>query len=154
MARLLDRVDYYRLLKVDRKAPSGEIRSAYQKARRRFDPDSYLDRDEELRKAVDFIARRLTEGYLVLRDRKRRTAYDEVLAEGVLRLPPALVEARIEVDEAEGTTPNGKRFVGMAEDEARRGNFKQAVAHLKMAMTFEPGNESFKRRLEQLSAKL
>ena len=79
LARVIDRVDYYRLLKVDPAADAEALRSAYHDARRRFHPDAYLAHPDDVRDAVDLIARRITEGYLVLRDRTRRAAYDSAL---------------------------------------------------------------------------
>ena len=38
LARILDRVDYYRLIKAEREASDSEIRAAYHQARRRFHP--------------------------------------------------------------------------------------------------------------------
>lgn len=153
LARMLDRVDYYRLLKVEPRAPLPQIRKAYHQARRRFDPDSFLQAEGEIRSAVDQIARRITEGYLVLRDARRRSAYDSALAGGTVRYTSELEEASAENDEARGTTPNGQRFSGMAEDEARRGNLPAAIQHMKMALTWEPANESFKRRLSDLESR-
>jgi DnaJ-class molecular chaperone len=153
LARMLDRVDYYRLLKVERRAPLPQIRKAYHQARRRFDPDSFLQAHEDVRSAVDKIARRITEGYLVLRDAKRRSAYDNALSGGTVRYTPELEEAAVGADEAEGTTPNGKRFLAMAEDEARQANWKAAVQHMKMALTWEPSNEAFKARLSELQSR-
>ena len=49
-----------------------------------------------------------------------------------------------------GETPNGKKFYRLAEEEERRGDVPKAVGHLKMALTFEPNNEHFKRELERL----
>ena len=85
LTRILDRVDYYRLLKTERGASSAEIRSAYHEARRRFHPDSFLRHDDEIRSAVDRIARRITEGYVVLRDSRKRSAYTAGLESGALR---------------------------------------------------------------------
>lgn len=151
LARILDRVDYYRLLKAERGASSAEIRSAYHQARRRFHPDSFLAADDDIRGAVNEIARRITEGYLVLRDRHKRSAYNAALESGVVRYSAEIEEqARARKASPRGETPNGQKFYAMAVDEERRGDAAKAIGHLRMALTFEPGNEHFKRELERL----
>ena len=109
--RMLDRLDYYRLFKVERRAQLPAIQQAYRDARRRFDPDSFLDAEPEVRAAVDRIARRITEGYLALRDPRRRSAYDAALTSGALRYTSELDEAQGQADEAQGMTANGKRIL-------------------------------------------
>ena len=71
LSRMLDRMDYYRLLRVAPQAQPAEIRSAYHRARREFHPDSFLDAEPDVRHAVDRIAKRVTEGYMVLRDSRQ-----------------------------------------------------------------------------------
>jgi DnaJ-class molecular chaperone len=152
--RMLDRLDYYRLFKVERRAQLPAIQQAYRDARRRFDPDSFLDADPEVRAAVDRIARRITEGYLALRDARRRSAYDAALDNGALRYTSEIAdEAQALQEESQGSTANGKRFCAMANAEERNGNLKAAIQHLRMAMTFEPRNPAFKARLERLQKK-
>jgi len=151
--RMLDRLDYYRLFKLERRAQLAAIQQAYRDARRRFDPDSFLDADPEVRAAVDRIARRITEGYLALRDPRRRSAYDAALSGGALRYTSQTEEAQAQADESRGTTANGKRFAAMADAEERKGNFKGALQHLKLALTFEPRNAAFKAWLERLQKK-
>lgn len=152
--RMLDRLDYYRLFKVERRAQLPAIQQAYREARRRFDPDSFLDADPEVRAAVDRIARRITEGYMALRDPRRRSAYDAALGDGALRFTAELAEqAHARQAESQGATANGKRFCAMADAEERKGNLNAALQHLKMAMTFEPRNAALKARLERLQKK-
>ena len=157
LSRMLDQMDYYRLLKVEPTAPSAEVRRAYHAARRRFHPDCFLQEPDDVRDAVDAIARRITEGYMVLRDPKRRTAYDGQLGqdgETGVRFTAATAEtAKASEKERGGKTPNGQRFFAMAEDEERKGNIPAAIGHMKMALTFEGQNKYFKMRLAQLEAR-
>jgi DnaJ-class molecular chaperone len=154
LSRMLDRLDYYRLLRVDPDAPNSEVRIAYRRARREFHPDSFLSADPEVRTAVDRIAKRLTESYVVLRDPRRRSSYDESLKQGALRYTPDSEELSREAEQAKlGSTPNGKRFHALAVEEERNGDLSRAMAHMKMALTFEPGNEHFKSKLEELKAR-
>ena len=155
LARVIDRVDYYRLLKLEPGANSDALRSAYHDARRRFHPDAYLAQPEDVRNAVDVIARRITEGYMVLRDRTRRAAYDSALSNGQLRYNPELEqEKRSEADAARGTTPNGKRYFNLFLEEERAGDLVKAHAHLRTALTFEPKNSALRAKLEAIEAQL
>jgi DnaJ-class molecular chaperone len=155
LARVIDRVDYYRLLKLEQSANADALRSAYHDARRRFHPDAYLAQPEDVRNAVDLIARRITEGYLVLRDRTRRAAYDSALSTGQLRYNPELEqEKRTEAEAARGTTPNGKRYFNLFLQEERAGDLVKAHAHLKTAVTFEPKNAALRAKLDAIEAQL
>jgi curved DNA-binding protein CbpA len=155
LARVIDRVDYYRLLKLEQGANADALRSAYHDARRRFHPDAYLAQPDDVRDAVDVIARRITEGYMVLRDRTRRAAYDSALSSGQLRYNPELEqEKRTEADAARGTTPNGKRYFTLHVEAERAGDLVKAHAHLKTAVTFEPKNAALRAKLDAVEAQL
>ena len=151
LARVIDRLDYYQLLKLEPRADSGQLRIAYHDARKRYHPDSFLGHPDEIRGAVDRIARRITEGYLVLRDRQRRAAYDSALSSGHLRFSQEVEDdARTEAERHRGATPNGKRYLTLCEEEERRGALPKAIAHLKTAITFEPKNVAFRQKLDRL----
>jgi DnaJ-class molecular chaperone len=152
--RLLDRMDYYRLLRVERSANASEIRSAYHRMRRDLHPDAYLNEEPEVQRALDRIARRLNEAYVTLRDSGRRPRYDRDLAEGVLRYSSESETRAAQSDESQGRTPNGKRFYALMLEHERKGDPAQALANLKMALTFEPANDSFKKKLAELQAKV
>ncbi len=155
LARMLDRLDYYRLLKVEPGASLGQIKPAYRDARRRFHPDGFLSAESEVRNAVDVISRRITEAYMVLRDHGQRSAYDRTLARGSMRFTAeAKDEERHRANNARGLTANGKRFFAMAEDDERRGDHARALSNLKMALTFEPSNETFEKHIERLEKRL
>ena len=153
LARVLDRIDYYKLLRVDPAAPVPQIRSAYHEARRRFNPDAHLQDAAEIRDVVDRIAKRVTEAYVTLRDASRRSAYDRGLGEGQLRYSADTAEAVKEESETQlGATPNGRKFFALAQQGERQGDLGQAISNLKMALTFEPKNERFKAKLAELEA--
>ena len=62
-------------------------------------------------------------------------------------------EARSEATaEREGGTPQGRRFWREAQDAERSGNLELAVQKVKMALTFERGNERFTAKLAELEA--
>jgi hypothetical protein len=88
---------------------------------------------------------------MVLRDRQRRAAYDSLLSAGHLRLSHELEEeAKTEVQQQRGTTPNGKRYLALCEEEERRGALAKAIQQLRMAITFEPKNIAFRQKLDRL----
>lgn len=153
--RLLDRIDYYRLLRIDRGAQASEIRSGYHRMRRELHPDRFLQEPGDVQEALDRIARRLNEAYVVLRDPTRRTAYDRGLGGGHLRYQEDLADqVRAERAAATGTTPNGRRFYKMMEEDERRGDLQRALGNIKMALTFEPGNEGFQAKQKELQARV
>jgi DnaJ-class molecular chaperone len=153
--RLLERVDYYRLLRVDKGADGNTIRAGYHRMRRELHPDGYLQAPPELRDALDRIARRLNEAYVVLRDSTRRAAYDRGLGEGELRYVAELAErVKTEREAASGTTPNGKRFYRMAMEALDAKDLPRAASNLKMALTFEPKNEGIRAKLGEIEEEL
>jgi curved DNA-binding protein CbpA len=147
-------MDYYRLLRIEPQVPLSEIRSAYHRARRQFHPDAHLDSEEPLRDAVDRIARRITEAYLTLRDSRRRTLYDQGLAEGSLRYRPEATESSREPRASRSGNPHCERFFNLALAEQREGNLATALSHVKMALTFDRDNAGIRSKLEELNARL
>jgi len=72
----MDFKDYYAALGLERSASEEEVRKAYRKLARKYHPDVSKEPDAETR------MRELNEAYDVLRDKEKRTAYDQ-LAERV-----------------------------------------------------------------------
>jgi curved DNA-binding protein CbpA len=98
LARIIGELDYYQLLHLHRDAVAGEVKQAYHATSRAFHPDANRHLEPELRKAVTVIAKRITEAYSVLRNPRRRQAYDrrlEATSEVHMQLAgPARREAR------------------------------------------------------------
>jgi curved DNA-binding protein CbpA len=158
LAGLLDELDYYQLLEARREAATSELKQSYYDLSRRFHPDAHRAQPPEVRASVERIAKRLTEAWSVLRDPRRRRAYDQRLAGGgEIRIQLAEAEAvagRQSVEERLGTTPNGRRYGTMAFADLDRGDLKAAARNLQMALTFEPGNGFFKQKLAELKKQL
>jgi hypothetical protein len=88
---------------------------------------------------------------MVLRNSGQRASYDKGLSEGKVRYQPdSRAEGRRDGRAPEGKTPQGRRSFVLAMAEERGGNLAQAIAHLKMALTFERSNEHFREKLEAL----
>lgn len=153
LARILEELDYYQLLDLRREAGAAEVKRAYHNSSRTFHPDVNRHADGELRAASQTIAKRITEAYAVLRDPRRRQAYDHSLANGApvrMQLSDASAQAdRRATQERGGRTPKGRQFFKLAEADIARGNWSAALRNLQTALTFEPDNALFKDRIAQ-----
>lgn len=157
LAKILDELDYYQVLHIEPEASAGQVRQAFHASSRAFHPDANRHLDEAHRRAIARISKRITEAYTVLRDPKRRRAYDEALNEGQRRMQIAEAEAKAEQQataELEGATPNGRRYSALARQDLARGDLKAAVRNLQTAITFEPANTHFKAKLAELKEAL
>ena len=153
LAGFVDELDYYQLLEIERGAAASEVKRAYYAASRRFHPDANRKLEGDDRAALDRIAKRISEAYQVLRDARRRRAYDAELASGAKRLQLVEAEQRAQKKSVEahlGTTPNGRRFFNLARADIDRGDHDSAIRNLKMALTFEPKNAAFREKLTQV----
>ena len=157
LAKIMDELDYYQLLGLDPKANLGEIRSAFHASSRSFHPDANRELPPDLKRQCHLISKRITEAYSVLRDPRRRQAYDtRVKTSGALRIQ--LAEARTahtEQIKAErrGRTAQGRQFHARAEGALKSGQLSAAIQHMQMALTFEADNAGFKSLLEELRAR-
>jgi DnaJ-class molecular chaperone len=153
LAKLVDELDYYQLLELERGAPASAVKQAYYATSRKLHPDANRQLDGADREALGRIAKRVSEAYQVLRDQRRRHAYDAQLAGGSNRIPLAEADARADkqaLDDYLGKTPNGRRFFGLARADLDRGDLASAARNLKMALTFEPTNEGFRKKAEEV----
>jgi DnaJ-class molecular chaperone len=155
LASILDELDYYEILHLERGAPASTVKHAYHSVSRSVHPDLYRKLDGTSRAALVRVAKRVTEAYSVLRDPRRRQVYDARLAgaERPVRLQLAEAESAAEkkaVHERLGTTPNGRRFFTLAHQEIDRGDLAAAARNLQMALTYEPANAFFKQKLEEV----
>lgn len=158
LARIIEELDYYQILDLRRDAGSREVKRAYHTSSRTFHPDANRHLDGELGEASKVIAKRITEAYAVLRDPRRRQAYDRRLEGGEqvrMQLADASAEAgRRSSEERGGRTPQGRQFYKLAELDIARRNWAAAARNLQTALTFEPDNALFKERLAQAKKEL
>jgi DnaJ-class molecular chaperone len=158
LARIIGEIDYYQLLDLRRNAVAGEVKKAYHATRRAFHPDAHRHLDADLQEAVRVIAMRVSEAYSVLRDPRRRQAYDARLDAGDglrMQLAEAQAEAGRKADaELGGKTPQGRQYHRLAQKDIARSDYAAAARNLQTALTFEPGNELFKRMLAEAREKL
>ncbi len=153
LVRIIDELDYYQILHLEPDASASDLKRAYFATSRTFHPDANRHLDKELHRDCERIAKRITEAYCVLRDPRRRKAYDQQLAEdGDLRLQLAeakAIHARQDSEERLGRTPQGKQFFQKANQDLQRSDYAAATSNLQMALTFEPENTLFKEKLEE-----
>ena len=157
LARRLDELDYYALMHLQRGANAAEVKRAYFASSRAFHPDANRGLSSELRDAVERISKRVAEAYSVLRDPRRRAAYDRRLAEGKgvrMQLAEASAEAGRSESQQKGRTPQGRQFYVRAESDRQRGDLASALRNLQMALTFEPDNVLFKGQVAELRKRL
>ena len=152
LVRIMDELTYYQILNVDPDASRSDIKLAYYATARAFHPDSNRQLSPELQQNCLKISKRITEAHCVLRDPRKRKAYDAMLAEGGkvrMQLTEARdAHARQQNSERGASTPQGKQFLLKAEEDLRREDFASAIQNLQMAMTFEANNPYLKELLE------
>lgn len=157
LAKIIDELDYYQLLQVESEVSTRDLKLAYYQVSRTYHPDSNRGLDAKVRDSCHRISKVMTEAYCVLRDPRKRKAYDAHLESGGgMRIQLAAARAahaKTESEKRTGTTPQGRQFLLKAEEDMRRENFTGAVQNLQMALTFEPGNAQFKELLEELRKK-
>jgi len=156
LAGLVDELDYYQLLEVERDAPASAVKRGYYAVTRRLHPDANRGLPDAEREVLESVARRVSEAYQVLRDGRRRRAYDAQLVGGTGgRMQLAEADAHAERDALDhhmGKTPNGRRFFNLARGDIDRGDLTSAARNLRTALTFEPGNPYFKKKLDEVAA--
>ncbi len=154
LSSALPKLDYYRLLRLRRDAEETKVHSAYRQMRRLFNPDRFLRDEPDVHAAVERIARRISEAYIVLGDATKRQAYDAGLADGELRYSPDKEKAaREDTQSRMGRTPQGRRLYAQAIEAERAGDVKQAISSMKLALGFEAQNPYFRTKLEDLESR-
>jgi DnaJ-class molecular chaperone len=151
LAKILDELDYYQLIHVNQDASARQVKEAYYATSRAFHPDANRHLASELQIAVAKISKRVTEAYSVLRDPRRRQAYDRRLVAGSgvrMQLAEAQAEAgRHTTEERQGRTPQGRQYFNLALGDLKRKDYASAERNLRTALTFEPENAGFKDQL-------
>jgi curved DNA-binding protein CbpA len=155
LAGLLDRMNYYQILKVAPQALPKEIKMAFLSQSREFHPDRYFNvGDEELRTNVTTVFKRIAEAYQVLRNPKHRAAYDKQIAEAEPRLRFDFKEQKPPSGAVEATAknPQAKKFLQMALNCLKKKDYSGAEMNFQFALKFEPNNDTIKKKMEEARA--
>ncbi|MEW5852438.1 MAG: DnaJ domain-containing protein [Myxococcota bacterium] len=105
--RLLDRLDLYQLLGVERTASADDVMAAFHALSLEFHPDRYTWLPSgALRDRLTAIYRRVTEAFRVLSDPQERAAYEELLRVGSHPAPPEVVPPAPEREAAPPPPPS------------------------------------------------
>jgi curved DNA-binding protein CbpA len=157
LAGILEELNYYQLLHLNPDAKPSDIKRAYHSTSRAFHPDTNRHQNPEVRRAIDEIAKRIAEAYSILRNPRRRKAYDQQIETGSgvrIQLAEAEAAGSRKQTEAQGRTPQGRQYFNLASANLRQADFASAVRNLQTAITFEPGNAHFKELLAETRKKL
>ena len=156
LAAKLDSMDYFEVLGVERDATLQQIKDKYHDLQRAYHPDTfYQSPDDDLKKSVFKIAKRLSEAYVVLREPHRREQYAKDIAgrqrDKKLRFnEESEKSARDEQQAIHGKTTQGRKLIQKALRAIEDGDLKSAENDLKTALLFESGNKPLKARLKAL----
>lgn len=149
MHGLLDEVDYFQLLGVEREATDAALQTAYFDLSLEFHPDRFfLLRSGDLKEKIYVIYRRISEAYRVLSDAPRRAAYVEMLGgDDAKRAPEDMRKPARETTGVERPTlavsaksTDARPFVEAALKAYDLGDLNAARLHLFLARTLEMDN--------------
>jgi DnaJ-class molecular chaperone len=153
LAKILDELDYYQVLHLEHDATQSDVKKAYFQTSRSFHPDANRHLGEDLLSHCVRISKRVTEAYCVLRDPRRRKAYDEHLETGGnarMQLSEAkAAHAKAAAETRQGKTPQGRQYFSKATSDMQRDDYTSAINNLQMALTFERGNPLFEEKLAE-----
>ncbi len=154
LAKVVDEMDYYQILKVKEKAFTEEIKNAYFKQSRIFHPDKYYNEEQALQNMVTKIFKRISEAYKVLSDQDKRAAYTRAIngpdKKKHLRYNKRLLEQSQKEAEDEGQTAMGKKYYQLAKTGIMNKDYNSAKINLQLAAKMEPNNQTFKKKLAEV----
>ncbi|MCA9552940.1 MAG: DnaJ domain-containing protein [Myxococcales bacterium] len=160
IAAHLDELDYFQVLGARHDAPFPELKAKYHQLQRNYHPDSFFTSpDDDLRRAVTAIAKRVAEAYVILKDAEKRAKYVKDItgperAKKLRYTDESAREQRIEKEQQLGKTPQGRQLWLKAQDSVKKGDLAAAVRDLKTALIFERDNDLFKAKLAELETQL
>jgi DnaJ-class molecular chaperone len=146
LSSIIDELDYYQILKIPQTASLDEIKTAYHAESREFHPDNYSDvTDPEMKEMILKVSKRITEAYTTLRDHEKRKRYDTQISlppdQRKLRYSEESSAAKPQQPEDGFATPQGRRLYNQGVLELKMGKWNVAERTLKLALSFEPGNQ-------------
>ena len=152
---VIEELDYYGVLLLDKDCAPHEIGDAYRQESRRLHPDRMSSLgDGEASKRANAIYRLVNEAYRVLKDPEQRGQYDLLLADGVIRMTDDARSGASDQKRANDPVnaakhPKSEKYWKLALSDWERKSFRACVMNIQFALNFEPGNEVFKEWLEK-----
>ena len=153
---VLDEVDFYALLQVNKQADLAAIEQAFAKESRRFHPDRFFGvRDPVFLRKLTAIYRKTSEAYSVLRAPDLRQRYDRQLGFATGGPADASKGQSQDGDGAQAkqgevcSTSKGRRYYELARTAERKGDANSMAMNLHFALSFEPHNETLKQLLQE-----
>ena len=155
----LDSLDYYGLLEIERQASPAQIKDAYFKCSIELHPDRFMQlRDEELKRKIYEVYKRMSEAFKALINPEIRSAYDAGLdgvdRESSLRFLDRGRQLSFEDPNSDAFTPAGKRYLHFANLAEAEGNLRSARMYLTLALQCEPQNGALRGRLDTVTLRL
>jgi DNA-binding response OmpR family regulator len=150
---------HYEILGVAREASSPEVTLAFHGGAVAYHPDRFVHlEDPELRRMIYEIYKRMSKAYAVLADPRQRAAYDQSLQGAT---PRAEWTARATAGATAGAaanararSPQGRKFLDMAERSMQQGKYRAARLQLAIAMQVEPGNEVLQQMIRSVDQRI
>jgi len=146
----LDKLPYHVFLGAPESASGDELRAAFHVRAQQLHPDRFWDvGDEELRKKVYAVYKRITEAYRVLGHPDARKRYDDQRAQGKMRLlNTERTNPFVRLEDAIAD-PTAKKYFGLALAAERGGDARAAKLNLHLALQIEPDNFILKAKMEK-----
>lgn len=158
---VLDEVDYYEILGVERGAGDAAIRQAFHRFAQSFHPDQHPDLDAAASGALRRVFQCGTEAYRVLSHAELRVRYDMRLAKGTLRLntsllppPPPVAQGPKALDEL-ARSAGAKLHAKKADALLAAGDLSGAKEQLQAALRYDGNaNIALEERLDAIEIAL
>jgi CheY-like chemotaxis protein len=156
----LDKLDYCQLLSIQRQSGPSEIKDAYFKCSMELHPDRFMQlQDEELKRKIYDIYKRMSEAFKVLINPELRSSYEADLdgsdgRRNLRFLDRGRRPVSLEDPTADAVTPPGKRYLHFANLALNDGNLRSARMYLTLALQCEAQNDALRARLEDITRRL
>ena len=147
----LERYSYYELLNLDSEATFDQIQQSFHRMALAMHPDRHTtSTDEDLKKKLHVIYKRVAEGYRVLSNTESRRDYEMCLEKGELRLIRKEKKKIVHPEDAIDN-PQAKKFFKLGLEAEDKGDLKTAVLHFKFAMDLVGEHPDIKPRFDMLT---
>lgn len=169
VAKLVDSLDHYKILKVDPLATEDEIRDAFHKEALSFHPDQYFsDEESERGDLAKKIYARIVAAYRELSNPKSRQAYDKKMKFSTTgdQVSPAEddfggdgegfdeVTTSIRHKPSWASKGPGEKFFQLAEKAYASRDLRSALMNVQIALSAEPDNPRFLRFKQDLEKQI